>query len=167
MNCDMGELKRKYDRMEMIRDRVLNGEDVEIDTMGDLMRLLLIEDEQKISETAIAILQEVLDYGTNKGKFGWSFIDTQEHIHHALEHLNDYRKCVVGGTLVNGETARTHLRHAYCRLMMACIVEVIEESEQSKGKDREKIMPKKVYKVACEKNGSNENEQSLKGDRKS
>lgn len=70
-------------------------------------------DNTKVPAAAIIILERVLLHGASKGLSGWRERPLQEHINHAQEHLEKWNEAYVF----------PHLTHAFCRLMMAAVIE--------------------------------------------
>lgn len=70
---------------------------------------------------AIQVLQDVMEHGERKGKTGWRNIPIGHHLDRAKRHIELF---------FAGDRSQPHLRHAFCRLMMAVI---IDESINSEG----------------------------------
>lgn len=74
---------------------------------------------------AVQILQEIMEYGHFKGKDGWWKMSRREHLTHAHRHLllAMYDPNTGAQPLVPSPDAEPHLKHAFCRHMMALMVE--------------------------------------------
>jgi hypothetical protein len=74
-----------------------------------------------VPSRAIQVIQDVMEHGERKGKTGWRNIPVQLHLEHAKRHIELY---------FAGDRSEPHLRHAFCRLMMAVIIN--ESTEEVK-----------------------------------
>lgn len=79
-----------------------------------------------VPSEAVQILQEVMEYGRRRGKDGWWKIAHREHSLHAYYHLLRALYNHNAGTpplVPDAAPPERHVEHAFCRLMMALMVE--------------------------------------------
>jgi len=63
---------------------------------------------------AVQVLQDVMEHGERKGKTGWRKLPVSHHLERAKRHIELY---------FAGDRSEPHLRHAFCRLMMAVMID--------------------------------------------
>ncbi len=80
------------------------------------------EYRQLIPAAAIQILQKVMEYGGQNGKSSWREIPVHVHLQRAKKHIELW---------LAGDRTERHLRHAFCRLMMAVVLNEIPEEVES------------------------------------
>jgi hypothetical protein len=66
-----------------------------------------------IPEVSIQILQKVLEWGEKQSKSGWRKVPARVHLQRAQKHIDLW---------LAGDRTERHLRHAFCRLMMAVVL---------------------------------------------
>ncbi len=72
-------------------------------------------DFTQLDPLAMFQLAGILKRGSEKyGRDNWKRITTEEHLNHALQHIFAY---------LAGDRQDDHLGHAFCRLMMAIVVD--------------------------------------------
>lgn len=77
---------------------------------------------------AMFVLAEILYTGRAKyGKNNWRKIPVEDHINHALVHINAY---------IAGDTQDDHLGHAFCRMMFAVAMEKVKPTTRKAACDK-------------------------------
>lgn len=73
-----------------------------------------VGDEDLLPWETIQTLQDVMEYGKDRGKEGWDSMEADEQVERAVRHGLGY---------LSGDTTDEHLTHLFCRAMFAVATE--------------------------------------------